>query len=167
MGTEAEPQGEDQGKPQGEPDQKDQDEKKPPQGGEKPEPQGDGTDWKAEARKWEKAAKSDAKAKDTAEGQLQALRDVLSGKDSEVTEAEKAKARAELQAEKYRIAYAAGLPPDLAERLKGDTADELKADAESLAKYAKTKKSKSDAKADGGGDEKPDAGALLRQFVGG
>lgn len=165
MSTEAEPQGDATPEPQG-------DEKKNPPQGEQQPPQGDadGTDWKAEARKWEKAAKKDAAEKAKAEQQLQAIKDVASGKDAQATEAEKRAARAELEAVKFRVAYEAGLPPDLAERLKGDSEEELKADAEALVKYAKAaRKPKSDAGADDGakGGGKQDANTLLRQWAGG
>ena len=54
----------------------------------------------------------------------------LSDKDEEI--AESAKYRTDL--EKTRIALAAGLKIEYADRLKGDNADEWKADAETLAK---------------------------------
>lgn len=163
-----EPQGKGDAEPQGDATEQDQ---KPPQG-EQQKPQGEAgdTDWKAEARKWEKAAKRDAKEKADAEAQLKAIQDMLSGKDQEATEAQKRAAAAELEATKYRIAYKAGLPPDLAERLRGQTVEELEADADALAKYAKaTKKPKSDAGADDGGSGggKKDPNALLRQWAGG
>ena len=167
--SDTKPQGDEstEDKPQGE-----STEQKPPQGEQQP-PQGssssDDTDWKAEARKWEKAAKKDAAEKAKADAALEQIQNLLSGKDQEATEAQKRAAAAELEAIKYRIAYEAGLPPDLAERLKGSTADELKADAEALAKYAKaTAKPKSDAKADDGGKggSKKDPNALLREWRG-
>lgn len=159
-----EPQGEGTVEPQGETPEKDT----KPQGEEPSKPKGDDTDWQAAARKWEKAAKKDAKEKADAEAQLKAIQDMLSGKDQQATEAEKRAAAAELEATKYRIAYKAGLPPDLAERLRGSTVEELETDAEALAKYAKGKKPRSDAGADdGGGTRKKDPNALLREWAGG
>ena len=158
--------------PQGEPTAKPQGDAAPttPPKGEQPKPQGGATgddhDWKAEARKWEKAAKKDATEKAKAETQLQAIKDLAAGKDAEASEAEQRAARAELEATKYRIAYEAGLPPDLAVRLAGSTEEELKTDAEALAKYA-GKKPKSDARADDNGASAPntDKNAMLRQIV--
>jgi len=128
----------------------------------------DGTDWQAEAKKWRSTAQKDAKAKETADAQLKAIQDMLTGKDAQTTEAERRAAAAELEASKYRIAYEAGLPPDLAVRLAGSTEAELKADAEGLAKYAQAgKKPKSDARADDNGASAPntDKNAMLRQIV--
>ena len=58
----------------------------------------------------------------------------IAAKDEEI--AQNAKYRAEL--EKTRIAIAAGLNMDFAERLKGDNAEEWKKDAAGLAKMVKT-----------------------------
>lgn len=166
-----EPQGEGDGKPQGEPTKQ---ETKPPQGEQSP-PQGsdtgDTTDWKAEARKWEKAAKKDAAEKSKAEANLETIRNLLDGKDKEATEAQQAAAAAQLEATKYRVAYEAGLPPDLASRLVGASEAELVEDANRLAQYAKPKKqSKSDARSgtgkpasDGG---TPDKNQMLREMFG-
>ena len=163
----SEPQGEPTAKPQG-----DAAPTTPPQG-EQPKPQGGATgddhDWKAEARKWEKAAKKDATEKAKAETQLQAIKDLAAGKDAQTSEAEQRAARAELEATKYRIAYEAGLPPDLAVRLAGTTEAELKTDAEALAKYAQAgKKPKSDARADNGASAPTtDKNEAFRQWVSG
>ena len=53
-------------------------------------------------------------------------------KDKDIEIAESAKYRTDL--EKTRIALAAGLKPEYADRLRGETADDWKADAEILAK---------------------------------
>jgi len=163
-----------QGEPQGDPVPE-------PQGeGQQPPPQGDGkdtkpqgnapppkpkpkpaeTDWKAEARKWEKQAKADAEARENAKR-------ILEGKDAELTAAQQATAAADLTRMRYEIAYANNLPPDLAERLRGDTEDEIKEDAKKLAAYAKPKP-KSDARADdkGGGDTKESPNEMLRRLAG-
>ena len=103
----------------------------PPHGGEQPKP--DGTDWKAEARKWE----SRAKANNSAAEELDQL------KQSQMTEAEKAKAKAEklqkkvdeYESEKQRaqwrtqVSNDTGVPSDV---LRGSTLEELQQHAEQL-----------------------------------
>lgn len=104
-----------------------------------PEPQG--TDWKAEARKWEKRAKANAKE----------LEDYKASKSddanaSAVEELAKAKERIKaLETEKARsqlarsIAKSSGVDPDILLRMSGDTEEEIKENAELLAKSSKAK----------------------------
>lgn len=58
----------------------------------------------------------------------------LSKKNSENQSLRSRLHEAELQLSRHKAALAAGLPPVLADRLQGATADELKADAEALKK---------------------------------
>ena len=46
----------------------------------------------------------------------------------------------EISAAKMKIAYETGLPFELAERLSGDTEDEIRKDAEKLARYTSSGK---------------------------
>jgi hypothetical protein len=98
------------------------------------------TDWKAESRKHEARAKeNDAKAK--------RLDEIL---ESQKSDAEKLAARAEAaekrasdleqSALRDRIAREHDLPAELADRLRGATADELTEDAKTLQKIAKAAK---------------------------
>lgn len=50
-------------------------------------------------------------------------------------EKDAALAAAKLGTEKFRIAAAVGIPPELADRLSGANEDEIKADAENMAKF--------------------------------
>ncbi|HEX9767011.1 MAG TPA: hypothetical protein VGA36_09625 [Nitriliruptorales bacterium] len=108
-------------KPPGEPD--------PPK---PPDPPGEATDWKAEARKWEKRAKdnSDAAARlteleDANKTELQKAQDAAAA-------AEKAKADAESRALRIEVATSKGLTAGQAKRLSGATREELEADADEL-----------------------------------
>lgn len=103
--------------------------------------------WQAEARKWEQRAKSnkaalDAKAKedDASKSELQAIRESL----------ERAEARAkaaEATALRAKVAQAKGLTTEQAERLRGETREELEEDAEDLIAAFGIKRN------DGGGGE--------------
>jgi|SRR5690554_2546744 len=91
------------------------------------------TDWKAEARKWESRAKANA---DAAE-RLKALEDAQKSeaqRQQEALEAATAE-RDQLRLEVLRrdVAAKVGLPPEMAARLQGATAEELETDAQALA----------------------------------
>ena len=97
-----------------------------------PEPQDYGTDWKAEARKWEKRSKdnSDAAARlteieDASKSAEQRLQDQLAEATAKATGAESQLVRMQVAADK-------GLTPAQAKRLTGETRDELEADADEL-----------------------------------
>lgn len=93
----------------------------------------------ASAKKYEEWTSPEAlqQLKDSYEQKIKALEDaaaetqqIIADKDAQI--ADSAKYRTDL--EKTRIALAAGLKMEYADRLRGDTAEEWKADAEFLAK---------------------------------
>lgn len=109
-----------------------------PQGAEpvEGESQEQGTDWKAEARKWESRAKqnfADAKAN---EGAAQRLAEIEEAQKTEAQKAqerleaaEKRAAELELKAARAEVAAAKGVPAGL---LSGDTVADLEASADAL-----------------------------------
>ena len=81
-----------------------------------PQPQGDGTDWKAEARKWQTRANNDKRARQEAEEALAARADYADIKaELEGLKAEKARAEAVRRAAKEH-----GVDADLLARMEGD-----------------------------------------------
>ena len=95
-----------------------------------PEPQGDGTDWKAEARKWQTRANNDKKARQEAEEKLEAQADYADIKaELEGLKAEKARNEAVRKAAKEH-----GVDADLLARMSGDV-DENAQYLASLPKY--------------------------------
>ncbi|MEW2011401.1 hypothetical protein AB0300_18220 [Microbacterium sp. NPDC078814] len=108
-----------------------------PQGAEPVEgEQAQGTDWKAEARKWESRAKqnlADAKAN---EGAAQRLAEIEEAQKTEAQKAqerleaaEKRAAELELRAARAEVAATKGVPANL---LSGSTQEELEASADAL-----------------------------------
>lgn len=101
-----------------------------PHGDVEPKPAADATDWKAMARKWEKQAKENKAAAD----------ELAKLKEASMTEQELAAKRAEETAEQlreaqrklniYEAAKTAGIDASLLERMKGDTPEEIAANAE-------------------------------------
>ena len=77
--------------------------------------------------------------KQTLTEKINALTGQLSEKETTISELTAKAAAYELNSEKMRIAHEAGIPFELAERLSGQTAEELKADAQSLARFTMTK----------------------------
>lgn len=109
------------------------DEPHAPQGDEppnepEPEPQGDEPDWKAEARKWEKRAKSNA---DAAE-RLKQLEDEQKTEQQRLQERVEQLEPSEQEAARLRVALRKGLTETQAKRLVGDSEDDLEADADDL-----------------------------------
>lgn len=90
----------------------------------------DPTDWKAMARKWEKQAKENRAAAD----ELAKLKEAsmteqeLAAKKAEETEAQLREARRRLSV--YEAAKTAGVDAELLERMRGDTPEEIAANAE-------------------------------------
>lgn len=90
----------------------------------------DPTDWKAMARKWEKQAKENKAAAD----ELAKLKEAnmteqeLAAKRAEETEAQLREAQRKLNV--YEAAKTAGIDASLLERMKGDTPEEIAANAE-------------------------------------
>lgn len=119
-------------------------ENKPEENVEEPKPQGkeDTTDWKAEARKWEKRAKenSDAanKLAEIEESKKSDLDKLTEARDVATSEAGKAKQ----ELARLRVALKKGLTEAQAKRLIGETEEELEADAEELLSSFKTEDNK-------------------------
>lgn len=89
-------------------------------------------DWKAKSREWEKRAKANAGAAT----RLAQLEDQQKTEQQRLTErAEKAEREAQshsVSLTRYRVAVAKGVPAELVDRLRGDTEDEIAADADAL-----------------------------------
>lgn len=99
------------------------------------EPQG--TDWKAQARKWEKLAKANKDKADMWDAQAQAAPTVESLQqqlDDMRADAEKQRAAAERDRARYKVAQATGVPASL---LQGDDEEAMTASANAIAEYAK------------------------------
>lgn len=77
--------------------------------------------WRNKSRDWEKRAKANAEAA----ARLAQLEESQKSFEARIPELERENAR-------LRVALAKGLPVDLVDRLRGDTEDELAADADSL-----------------------------------
>lgn len=95
------------------------------------EPHGDATDWKAQARKWEKLAKANKDKADEADG----LRDKAAKADElqkQLDELNAAKAWEETLA---KVSKDTGTPDDVLRLLKADSADSLTDAAKALASY--------------------------------
>ncbi len=87
-----------------------------------PEPQGDGTDWKAEARKWQTRANNDRRAWQEAEEKLKAQADYADLKaELESLKAEKARAEAVRKAAKEY-----GVDAALLSKMAGDVEENAK-----------------------------------------
>lgn len=103
-----------------------------------PEP-ATGPDFKAESRKWEaRAKKSDKELQDL----RKKLEQMVSPEQVATTETQLAEvlaraAHLERESLRWKIAARTNLPADLAERLKGDSEEEMLADAEVLASLVK------------------------------
>lgn len=100
---------------------------------EKPQGESTGTDWKAEARKWERYAKAakadseDASKWREYEASLKPIQEQLAEKLAE-TEAKAARAEASLL--RYEVATEKGISGDATRLLKGSSREELEAEAE-------------------------------------
>lgn len=93
--------------------------------------------WKQTAQKWQNRAKRDGEALAELKKQLQG---VLTPEQAEQTkqtaaEAERIANDARMEAMRLRVALRMSLPEDWADRLRGDTEDDLVADAKKLAQY--------------------------------
>lgn len=101
-----------------------------PHGATEPTAPADTTDWKAMARKWEKQAKENKAAAD----ELAKLKEAnmseqeKAAKQAEETAAELREAKRKLSV--YEAAKTAGIDVNLLERMKGDTPEEIAANAE-------------------------------------
>jgi hypothetical protein len=96
-------------------------------------------DWEAEAKKYQKFSReweTRAKANSTAAEKLAALEESQKTEAQKIAEraeaAEKRAAESERELARYRVAVAKKLPAELTDRLRGDTPEELAADADAL-----------------------------------
>lgn len=105
----------------------------------------DTTDWKAEARKWESRAKENLTFKEKADKYDEAEAAKKSVEERLTDELNQSKATAtSAQAElaRFKIGVEKGLPANLIERLRGNTEDELRTDADELLKFTTTTSAK-------------------------
>ena len=146
-----------------------------PQGESEANPPADpqGPDWKSQSRKHEaRAKKAQAELKELRDRIGQMLTpDEVADKDAALAEAMKSQEAASLEATKYRVALAEGLPLELAVRLQGATEDEMKEDAERLKELVKpSSATKADLKKGTNPPptaDPPNPNDLLRQIVAG
>ena len=104
---------------------------------EQPEPQGEGTDWKAEARKWEKRAKENADAArrlSEIEGANKTAEQRIADLEKRVAEADAKDRRAALVS---KVAQATGVSPQIVSMLSANDEEGLTAQANSVAGMAK------------------------------
>ncbi len=98
-------------------------------------------DWKAKARKHEKAAKQAREALESAQTELKKYEDRDKSEADKAEEARKAlearASKAEAELLRLKVAQKKNLPPELAERLRGETEEELEEDAERLSELVK------------------------------
>lgn len=98
-------------------------------------------DWKAKARKHEKASKQAAQKLEKAEARLKKYEDANKSEKDRLEESKKAAedraSKAEAELLRVRVAVKKNLPSELAERLRGDTEEELEEDAERLSELVK------------------------------
>ena len=92
-------------------------------------PAQDGTDWKAEARKWEERAKAN---KAELDAHQQQIADSQKTAEQKAADAAADAAAAKLEALRWQVAATKGLDPILATRLTGSSKEELEADADAL-----------------------------------
>ena len=136
------------------------------------EPQG--PDWKQQSRKHEaRAKKAQAELKELRDRIGQMLTpDEVADKDAALATAHANLESANLEAIKYRVALAEGLPLELAVRLQGTTEEEMREDAERLKELVKAPTAAAKADVKKGTNpaptaEPPNANDLLRQIVAG
>jgi hypothetical protein len=106
-----------------------------PAGEQKPEtkPEPKGTDWEAEAKKWEKRAKENKGAADRLAELEEAQKTEAQKLADRAQRAEEERDQAQAQLMRRDVAAAANLPAEVADRLKGSTREELEQDARSFA----------------------------------
>ena len=139
-----------------------------------PEQEPQGPDWKSQSRKHEaRAKKAQAELKELRDRIGQMLTpDEVADKDAALAQAHQSLVSANLEASKYRVALAEGLPLELAVRLQGATEDEMREDAERLKELVKAPGAATKADVKKGTNpapvaEPPNANDLLRQIVAG
>lgn len=114
------------------------------------EPHGDATDWKAQARKWEKLAKANHEKADEADR----LREKAEKADQLQKQLDELNAANEWEKTVGKVSKETDTPEDVLRLLKADTADTLTEAAKTLASYvAKTLDSYAKASGRGMGDQ--------------
>lgn len=97
---------------------------------------GSAMDWEAEAKKWQALSRKTEKDANTARTRLAQIEDSQKSEAQKVaeraTEAESRAAKAEQELARYRVANAKKVPPEWVDRLRGDTEEELAADADKI-----------------------------------
>lgn len=134
----------------------------------------EGPDWKALSRKNEgKAKKANAELKELRDRIANMLSpDEVADKDAALAEAQANADAAFIEATKFRVALAEGLPLELAVRLQGATEEEMREDAERLKELVKPQAGLSSTDARKATNpppnvDPPNANDLLRQIVAG
>ena len=89
-------------------------------------------DWKAKAREWEKRAKANAKAAEQLASIEEAQKTEQQKLNERLEEAERLSAERATNLLRLSVAVAKGVPADLVDRLRGDSEEELSADADAL-----------------------------------
>lgn len=93
-------------------------------------------DWKTKARKHEDAAKAERKRREDLEAKVKEYEDANKSEGEKLADAkataEKDAAAAKTELARLRVAMRKGLTPEQAEFLRGDTEDEIEANAEKL-----------------------------------
>lgn len=92
-----------------------------------------GTDWQAEARKWEARAKENKAAADKFAELEEAQKTEAQKVADRLQRAEAERDQAQAQLMRRDVAAAANLPAEVADRLRGSTREELEQDARSFA----------------------------------
>ena len=135
------------------------------------EPQGDldSTDWKAEARKWEKRAKENLSLKDDAEKWQQYEKSLKPEQERLAEELQATKHDAEaakLALMRYEVAAEKNIPGDAIKLLQGSTREELDEAADALlALIANTSKPKSPRPDNSQGTPTTGGGSVQDQFA--
>ena len=95
------------------------------------------TDWKAEARKWERLAKENKLAADKLTALEESQKTEAQRLADRAAQAERERDEARLEALKVKVGAAKKLPADVVDLLKGSTEEELAAHADRLAEHFK------------------------------
>lgn len=141
----------------GEPEPEAQTEPEPEPQPDQPKPTETVDFWKAKAREQEKRAKDNATAAKRLAELEEAQKTEQQKSEERASAAERERDEARREALRLRVAVAKKLPPELADRLRGDSEDELVADADALVALIKAgKKAPPD---DDAGTRTPEKGA--------
>lgn len=98
----------------------------------KPDPAAEAEKWKALARKHEATAKANAEKAQQFDALSEASKTDAQRLEERASKAEQQLTPLQAENARLKVALAKGLPADLADRLKGDTPEEIAADADAL-----------------------------------